>query len=78
MTVNVADNITITRKIDQNDNRATAGTKQIRIGPAATYQVNNKINMALRYNKTIMSPRIANQFYTALTDFGFEIRYTLN
>lgn len=78
MTVNVADNITITRKIDQNDNRATAGTKQVRIGPAATYQVNNKINMALRYNKTIMSPRIANQFYTALTDFGFEIRYTLN
>ncbi|MEK0420793.1 MAG: hypothetical protein RLZZ161_644, partial [Bacteroidota bacterium] len=78
MTVNVADNITITRKIDQNDNRATGGTKQVRIGPAATYQVNNKINMAFRYNKTIMSPRIANQFYTALTDFGFEIRYTLN
>jgi cell surface protein SprA len=78
MSVSVADNVTITRKIDQDYNRATSGTKQVRIGPAATYQINNKINLAMRYNKTIMSPRIANQFYTALTDFGLEIRYTLN
>jgi cell surface protein SprA len=78
MTVSIADNVTITRKIDQDFNLATAGTKQVRIGPAATYQVNNKINLAFRYNKTIMSPKIANQFYTALTDFGLEVRYTLN
>jgi cell surface protein SprA len=78
MTVSIADNVTITRKIDLDYNRATAGTKQVRIGPAVTYQVNNKINLAFRYNKTIMSPKIANQFYTALTDFGLEVRYTLN
>lgn len=78
MTVSITDNVTVTRKIDQDFNRATAGTKQVRIGPSATYQVNNKINLAMRYNRTVMSPRIANQFYTALTDFGLEVRYTLN
>lgn len=76
-TVSVTDNITIARKIDQDYNVATAGTKQVRIGPAVTYQVNDKINLAFRYNRTVMSPRIANQFYTALTDFGLEVRYIL-
>ena len=50
----------------------------IRINPSVTYQVNQKINLALRYNRTIMDPKIATQFYTSLTDFGVELRYTFN
>jgi ribosome-associated translation inhibitor RaiA len=52
--------------------------KNIRISPSITYQVNQKINLAVKYNRVVMDPKVATQFYTALTDFGIEARYTFN
>lgn len=78
MTVSVTDNVTVIRKIDVDINRYTAGMKNIRISPSITYQVNQKINLALKYNRVVMNPKINTQFYTALTDFGIEARYTFN
>ena len=78
LAVSISDNTTIIRKIDVNVNRYTAGMLNIRITPSVTYQVNQKINLALRYNRNIMDPKIATQFYTSLTDFGLELRYTFN
>lgn len=78
LAVSINDNVTIIRKIDDNTNRYTAGMTNIRITPSATYQINQKINLAVRYNRVIMDPKIATQFYTALTDFGLELRYTFN
>ncbi len=78
LAVSVSDNVTIIRKIDVNVNRYTAGMTNIRITPSITYQINQKVNFALRYNRVIMDPKIATQFYTSLTDFGLEFRYTFN
>jgi len=78
MTVSVTDNVTVIRKVDLNVNKYTAGMQNIRISPSITYQVNQKINLALKYNRVVMNPKVATQFYTALTDFGIEARYTFN
>lgn len=78
LAVSINDNVTIIRKIDVNVNRYTAGMQNIRITPSVTYQINQKVNFALRYNRVIMDPKIATQFYTSLTDFGIELRYTFN
>ena len=78
LTVSVSDVVTVVRKIDGNDNRYSAGMKTIRISPNISYQINDKFNMAFRYNRLALSPKVQNQFYTALTDFGLELRYTLN
>lgn len=78
LAVSINDNVTVIRKIDVNVNRYTAGMTNIRITPSATYQVNQKINLALRYNRVIMDPKIQTQYYTSLTDFGIELRYTFN
>ena len=78
MTVSVTDNVTVIRKVDLNVNKYTAGMKNIRISPSITYQVNQKINLAVKYNRVVMDPKVATQFYTALTDFGIEARYTFN
>jgi len=78
LAVSITDNTTIIRKIDVNVNRYTAGMMNIRITPSITYQINQKINLAFRYNRNIMDPKIATQFYTSLTDFGLELRYTFN
>jgi cell surface protein SprA len=78
LAISVNENLTVIRKIDVNINKLTAGMTNIKITPSATYQVNQKINLALRYNRVIMNPEIATQFYTSLTDFGIELRYTFN
>jgi cell surface protein SprA len=78
LSVSITDNVTVLRRIDEDVNRYTAGMRNIQIRPSATYQVNQKINLALKYNRVVMDPKIAQQFYTALTDFAVEVRYILN
>ena len=78
LTVGITDNVTVIRKIDLNVNKYIAGMRTIRMSPAITYQVNQKINVAIKYNRVIMEPKVFSQFYTALTDFGIEARYTFN
>jgi cell surface protein SprA len=78
LTVGVTDNVTVLRKIDVELNQYTAGMRNVQIRPSVTYQVNQKINLALKYNRVVMDPKIATQFYTALTDFAIEVRYLLN
>jgi cell surface protein SprA len=78
LTVGVVDNVTAIRKIDLNVNRYSAGMRQIRIAPSMTYQVNTKINLAMKYNRSVMIPKTGVGFYTALSDFGLELRYTFN
>lgn len=72
-----SDNTTCVRRINEDLEQYTAGMKNLQIRPSITYQVNQKINASLKYNRTVMNPKIANQFYTALTDFGLELRYIL-
>ena len=78
LTVSVIDNVTAIRKIDLNVNRYSAGMQTIRISPSITYQVNQKINLAMKYNRNVMKPKTGVGFYTALTDFGLELRYMFN
>lgn len=78
LTIGIADNVTVIRKIDVDVDKYTAGMRNIQIRPSVSYQVNQKINVAFRYNRVVMDPKVALQFYTALTDFALEVRYILN
>ena len=78
LTVSVGDIVTVVRNIDQNNNRYSQGMRTVRISPNVSYQINDQFNMAFRYNRLALTPKVQNQFYTALTDFGLELRYTLN
>ena len=78
LTLTVSDNRTVVRKINEDVNKYTAGMRNFQFRPSVTYQINKKINASVRYNRTVLNPKIANQYYTALTDFGLELRYLLN
>jgi cell surface protein SprA len=78
LTVSVGDILTVVRNIDQNNNRYSQGMRTVRISPNVSYQIKDQFNMAFRYNRLALTPKVQNQFYTALTDFGLELRYTLN
>lgn len=78
LTLTLSDNSTCVRKLNEDVNKYTAGMRNFQFRPSITYQINKKINASFKYNRTVMNPKIATQFYTALTDFGLELRYILN
>jgi cell surface protein SprA len=78
LAVAVQDNVTAVRKIDITFNQYTAGMRTVRISPTASYQINQKLNLSFKYNRMVLNPKVSTQYYTALTDFGLELRYTLN
>lgn len=77
LTMSVSDQSTVVRMILVNSEKITSGMKTVRISPNFTYQINNSLNIAFRYNKMVLVPKLSTSFYTALTDFGLELRYTL-
>lgn len=77
LTVSVSDQISVVRMILINSEKITSGMKTVRISPNITYQINNSLNIAFRYNRMVLNPKLSTTFYTAITDFGLELRYTL-
>lgn len=78
MQVSIMDNLNVVRRIENNVELRQGGLTNIRISPNLNYQINQKLTASLRYNRMVMRPKMDTQFFTALTDIGFEIRYTLN
>jgi cell surface protein SprA len=69
--------MTITRKIVENLNQATAGQNMVSIKSSADYQLTDKLMLRVYYDKVINKPVVSTSFPTANTNAGLAIRFTL-
>ncbi len=73
----VRDNKTILRRIEENNNQISTGTRQISINASADYMVSQKLNVRLFYDQTISKPYVSAQIPTSNTNAGISLRFTL-
>ncbi len=73
----IRDNKTILRRIEDNDNQISTGTRQISINASADYMVSQKLNIRLFYDQTISKPHVSAQIPTSNTNAGISLRFTL-
>lgn len=75
--ISVQNNFTVKRVVDQNTNTPTGGQRVVLIRPNINYMISNNLNLNIFYDRRASKPAISNSFPTALTTFGFKLRYTL-
>jgi cell surface protein SprA len=73
----IRDNKTILRRIEENNNQISTGTKQTSINFSADYMVSQKLNVRLFYDQTISNPWISSQIPTSNINAGISLRFTL-
>lgn len=73
----IRDNKTVLRRIENNDNQISTGTRQISINASADYMVSQKLNVRLFYDQTISKPHVSAQIPTSNTNAGVSLRFTL-
>ena len=71
------DGVTVVRQIETDQYTPTSGIKTLSIKPSIDYKVNDNLNFRMFYNRNVNTPKTSNSFPTALTDFGFSLRYTM-
>ncbi|MFA8449078.1 MAG: cell surface protein SprA [Bacteroidales bacterium] len=75
--VKIRDDKTTIRWIDRVVNQVTAGKKIITYSFTADYNISDKINLALYYDRQVNNPVVSSQISTSQTDFGFKLRFNL-
>ncbi len=71
------DNITVLRKIEENQNQVSAGMLNISINLSADYQISKMVGLRYYYNQIINRPRIALQNNNMNLETGISIRLLL-
>jgi cell surface protein SprA len=73
----IRDNKTVLRRIEENNNQISTGTKQTSINFSADYMVSQKLNVRLFYDQTINNPYVFSQVPTSNINAGISLRFTL-
>ncbi len=73
----IRDNVTANSRLDQDNNFATGGSKEITISPTVDYFLNNRINIKLYYDRRKVLPYISSSAPTTNTRAGVQIRISL-
>ncbi len=73
----IRDNKTILRRIEEDNNQISTGTRQTSINFSADYMVSQKLNVRLFYDQTISKPHVSQQIPTSNTNAGISLRFTL-
>ncbi|MGE0088452.1 MAG: cell surface protein SprA [Bacteroidales bacterium] len=73
----IRDNMTILRKIAEDDESISAGQETIVIGVSADYQLSDRLTIRLFYDRNSTEPFISRSYPTSNTSFGFSLRFTL-
>jgi cell surface protein SprA len=73
----IRDNKTILRRIEENNNQISSGTKATSINFSADYMVSQKLNVRLFYDQTINKPHVSAQVPTSNINAGISLRFTL-
>jgi len=75
--VKVQDNVTSNSILDQNENFATSGSKEITISPTIDYYLNSKINVKLYFDQRRVIPYVSSSAPITTTRAGVQVRISL-
>jgi cell surface protein SprA len=70
-------NKTVLRKLVENDDQITGGQNTISIETTADYQLSDRFQLRVFYDKVLNDPFISQSFKTTTTNFGLSFRFTL-
>jgi len=71
------DNITFLRRIDDNNNQISTGSKQFTFNFSADYMLSKSLQLRFYYNWNSNNPYVSAQYPTASTSGGFSLRFNL-
>lgn len=75
--VAVRDNKTVIYRADVADPEISAGSKNITVRPSVDYVINQRFNLRLFYDSNLTKPYTSQTFVTAFTNFGVNLRFTI-
>ena len=75
---NIRDNVTSNSRLDQDNNFATQGAKEITLRPSIDYTLNNRINLKFYFDQTKIKPYISSSAPTTNTRAGVQIHISLS
>ncbi len=73
----IRDNVTANSRLDQDNNFATGGSKDITISPSIDYFLNNRINIKLYFDQRRVNPYISSSAPIVNTRAGVQVRISL-
>jgi cell surface protein SprA len=74
----VRDNVTANSRLDQDNNFATAGSRETSISPTIDYFINSRVNLKLYFDQRRVKPYISSSAPTTNTRAGVQIRISLS
>ncbi len=74
----IRDNVNANSRLDQDNNFATGGSKEITISPTIDYFLNNRINIKLFFDQRRVKPYISSSAPTTNTRAGVQVRISLS
>jgi cell surface protein SprA len=74
----VRDNVTANSRLDQDNNFATAGSRETSISPTIDYFINSRVNIKFYYDQRRVKPYISSSAPTTNTRAGVQIRISLS
>ncbi len=73
----IRDNVTANSRLDQDNNFATGGSKEITLTPSVDYFLNNRINIKLYFDQRRVQPYISSSPPVTNTRAGVQVRVSL-
>ncbi len=73
----IRDNVTANSRLDQDNNFATGGSRDITISPSIDYFLNNRINIKLYFDQRRVNPYISSSAPIVNTRAGLQVRISL-
>ncbi|MEM7160807.1 MAG: cell surface protein SprA [Bacteroidota bacterium] len=76
--LSIRDNLTITRRMVEDNDQPTSGQKVFSIKTAADYELNKQLNLRFFYDHQITEPKISLSFPTSNINAGIALRFILS
>jgi cell surface protein SprA len=73
----IRDNVTANSRLDQDNNFATGGSRDITISPSIDYFLNNRVNVKLYFDQRRVNPYISSSAPIVNTRAGLQVRISL-
>lgn len=73
----IRDNVTANSRLDQDNNFATGGSKEITIVPTIDYTLNNRVQLKFYFDQRRVKPYISSSAPTVNTRAGVQVRVSL-
>jgi cell surface protein SprA len=67
----------VIHRADVGDAEVSSGAKNITMRPSVDYVLNQRFNLRMFYDGSITQPYTSQTFYTAFSNFGMSLRFTL-